>query len=103
VLRTQPAWQTTADGTGIFHGHVPAELLKAPCITNNRSEHNEAVSEKGFHILQLWCIEGQRVTVVDSAGGVGWPSEDEEGVSLMQTGHFPSMQGAWAADSAVLY
>lgn len=33
-------------------------------------------------------------------GGFG---EDREGVSLMQTGHFPSMQGAWAADSAVLY
>ena len=33
-------------------------------------------------------------------GGFG---EDREGISLMQTGHFPSIQGAWAADSAVLY
>jgi hypothetical protein len=46
-----------------------------------------------------WCQSVEDKEVVNPCR----TREDREGVSLMQTGHFPSMQGAWAADSAVLY
>lgn len=77
-------------------------LLKASWIRHNRSRDNATVSRAIFRRLETLRAEVQKVMTACVEEGSGESGGDGESARQIQTGHFPSMQGAEATDSAVL-
>lgn len=80
---------------------LPLGFLKASWIRHNRSQDNETVPPSLFWRLETLRAEGQKVMTACVEEGSRESGGDRESARQMQTGHFPSTQGAEATDSAL--